>query len=204
MGLLSSSVSINRYYVEGKIQDPVIDSVRKGLKKFTFIESEEAPSDKTAGWTSYDNHFGPDFEGSSFVLNNYFVFSLRIDKKTVSSKTVKKYLYFETKKKLQESGQRYLSANEKKLVKEQVMDALFLRVPATPNIYDLVWNYEKSILYFFSNSKSANEELENLFQRSFKSRLIGIFPYSEADILSGLSDSERDALSQTSPAKFME
>jgi recombination associated protein RdgC len=204
MGLLSSSVSINRYYVEGKIQDPVLDSVRKALIKFSFIESEDSSSYKTVGWTSFNNHFCPDFEGSSFVLSNCFVFSLRIDKKTVSSKIIRKFLYFETSKKLKESGRRYLSSNEKKLVKDQVTDALLLRVPATPNIYDVVWNYEKSILYFFSNNKTANEELENLFQKSFKNRLIRIFPYSEADILSGLSDSERDTLTHLSPAKFME
>ena len=79
-----------------------------------------------------------------------------------------------------------------------------LRVPATPNIYDIVWNYEKSIICFFSNNKSVNEDFETLFQRSFKTHLIKIFPYSEADILSGLSDKERDALSLLSLTNFME
>ena len=204
MGLLSSSVSINRYYVEGKIEEPVLEVIKKGLTKYSFKETDDAPSDKTIGWTSFNNHFKPDFEGSSFVLGDYFVFSLRIDKKSVSSKIIRKYLYFETLKRLEESGKRYLSANEKKLVKEHVIAVLFLRVPATPNIYDLVWNYEKSMLYFFSTNKSANEELETLFQRSFKNHLIKIFPYTEADILSGLNDTERDALSHLSSTKFME
>ena len=204
MGLLSSSVSINRYYVEGKIQAPVIELVKKGLTKYSFKETDDAPSDKIIGWTSFNNHFKPDFEGSSFVLSDFFVFSLRIDKKSVSSKIIKKYLYFETLKRLKESGREYLSVNEKKLIKEHVMTVLFLRVPATPNVYDLVWNYEQSMLYFFSNNKSANEEFETLFQRSFNYHLIKIFPYSEADILSGLSNSERDVLSHLSPTKFME
>jgi len=204
MGLLSSSVSINRYYVEGKVEDPVLGIVKNGLTRYAFKETDDDPSDKITGWTSFNNHFKPDFEGSSFVLSDYFVFSLRIDKKSISSKIIKKYLYFETLKRIEESGQRYLSANEKKLVKEHVMALLFLRVPATPNIYDIVWDYEKSLLYFFSNNKSANEELETLFQKSFKKHLIKIFPYSEADILSGLSDTERDALSHLSSTKFME
>jgi len=204
MGLLSSSVSINRYYVEGKIEDPVLGIVKNGLTRYAFKETGEDPSDKITGWTSFNNHFKPDFEGSSFVLSDYFVFSLRIDKKSISSKIIKKYLYFETLKRIEESRQRYLSANEKKLVKEHVMALLFLRVPATPNIYDIVWDYEKSLLYFFSNNKSANEELETLFLKSFKQHLIKIFPYSEADLLSGLSDTERDSLSHLSSTKFME
>ncbi|MBU1570368.1 MAG: recombination-associated protein RdgC [Proteobacteria bacterium] len=204
MGLLSSSVSINRYYVEGKIQESVLEVVTKGLKKYSFKETEEAPSDKISGWTSFNNHFKPDFESSSFVLGDYFVFSLRIDKKSVSSKIIKKYLYFETLKRLEESGRSYLSANEKKFVKEHVVSVLLLRVPATPNIYDVVWDYEKSMICFFSNNKSVNEEFETLFQRSFNKHLIKIFPYSEADILSDLSDQERDTLSHLSLTKFME
>lgn len=204
MSLLSSSVSINRYYVEGKIEEPVLGVIKKGLINYSFKEAEESLSDKISGWTSFNNHFKPDFEGSSFVLGDYFVFSLRIDRKGISSKVLKKYLYFETLKRLQESGRSYLSSNEKIMVKEHVLSVLLLRVPATPNIYDVVWNYENSIVYFFSNNKSVNEEFETLFQRSFKNHLIKIFPYSEADILSGLNEKERDALSLLSLTKFME
>jgi hypothetical protein len=202
MGLLSSSVSINRYYVEGKIEDPVLDTVKKGLVKHSFRENDDDPSNKNTGWTSFNNHFNPNFNGSSFVIDELFIFSLRIDKKSVSPKIIRKFFYIETAKRLEESGRGYLTANEKKAVKEQVAVALFLRVPAVPNIYDVVWNYEKAMLWFFSNNKSANEELEILFSASFKQSLIKIFPYSEADILLGLTDKERDLLSLLSPSKF--
>ncbi len=202
MGLLSSSVSINRYYVEGKIEEPVLDTVKKGLVKHSFRENDDDPSNKKTGWTSFNNHFNPNFNGSSFVIDELFVFSLRIDKKSVSPKIIRKFFFIETAKRLEESGRGYLTANEKKAVKEQVTDALFLRVPAVPNIYDVVWNYEKSMLWFFSNNKSANEELEILFSASFNQSLIKIFPYSEADILIGLTDKERDLLSLLSPSKF--
>lgn len=202
MGLLSSSVSINRYYVEGKIEEPVLDTVKKGLEKYSFPENDEDPSNKISGWTSFNNNFNPDFGGSSFIIDELFVFSLRIDKKNVSPKIIKKYLYIETSKRLKETGKGYLSANEKKEIKEDVTDALFLRVPAVPNIYDVVWNYEKSTVWFFSNSKSANEEFEILFSSSFNQSLIKIFPYSAADVLLGLTDKERDLLSLLTPSKF--
>ncbi|MDP3282826.1 MAG: exonuclease [Desulfobacterales bacterium] len=202
MGLLSSSVSINRYYVEGKLEEPVLDTVKKGLVKHSFRENDDDSFNKKTGWTSFNNHFNPNFNGSSFVINELFVFSLRIDKKSVSPKIVRKFFFIETAKRLEESGRGYLTANEKKAVKEQVLDTLFLRLPAVPNIYDVVWNYEKSMLWFFSNNKSANEELEILFSASFNQSLIKIFPYSEADILLGLTDKERDLLSLLSPSKF--
>jgi DNA recombination-dependent growth factor C len=203
MGLLSSSVSINRYYVEGKLEEPVLDTVKKGLVKHSFRENDDDSFNKKTGWTSFNNHFNPNFKGSSFVINELFVFSLRIDKKSVSPKIVRKFFFIETAKKLEESGRGYLTANEKKAVKEQVLDTLFLRLPAVPNIYDVVWNYEKSMLWFFSNNKSANEELEILFSASFNQPLIKIFPFSEAEILLGLTDKERDLLSLLSPSKFV-
>lgn len=204
MSLLSSSVSINRYHVEGKIKDSILDIVRDGLIKYSFKEIDEESSDRIAGWTSFNNHFKPDFDGSSFVIDEVFVFSLRIDKKTLSPKIIRKFYEMEMAKQLEKSERGYLTAKEKKQIKEHVLDVLYLRMPATPNIYDIVWNFEKSMLWFFSNNKSANEELENLFQKSFKQRLIKIFPFFEADFLLGLQDIQRDKLSGLSPSLYTE
>ena len=92
---------------------------------------------------------------------------------------------------------------EKKMDKDHVHSALILRIPATPNSYDVVWNYEESSLSFFSNLKAANEELETLFAKSFRLSLIRIFPYTAADLLSNLTDSQRDMLQKVSPTQFV-
>lgn len=204
MGLLSSSVSITRYKVEGKLEKPVLETVANGLKKNAIQEIDDDVSEKAVGWTSFDKPFKPDFEGSSFVIGTHMIFSLRIDKKTIPQKIVQKHYNMEMAKKLSESGREYLSRNEKKLIKEHVINTLSLRIPATPNIYDLIWNYEESYLWFFSNLKAANEELETLFSKSFKQNLIRLFPYTTADLLAGLSDTDRDVLSKLSPTTFME
>ena len=85
------------------------------------------------------------------------------------------------------------------MIKDHVMHSLCLRIPATPNIYDLVWDYEDSSIWFFSNLKAANEELETLFVKSFDLSLIRIFPFTAAYLSSELSDSQRDELQQISP-----
>ena len=88
MSLLSSSVSITRYSVKGKIKAPIIENLTNGLIKNTISEIDNHVSDKAVGWTSFDKPFQPDFSGSSFVYGNYFVFSLRIDKKKIASKVL--------------------------------------------------------------------------------------------------------------------
>ncbi|MDX9785668.1 MAG: recombination-associated protein RdgC [Desulfobacterales bacterium] len=204
MGLLSSSVSITRYRVDGQPADPIIEAVESGLKQNTIYEIDNEETDKAVGWTAFDTPYRPMFEGSSFIIGPHFVFSLRIDKKSISAKIVNKHHAIEMAKKLAESRREYLSKEEKKLIKDAVVHALHRRIPATPNLYDVLWKYEARELWFFSNQKAANEALESLFSKSFKLNLIRLFPYTAATLTAGLSDSQVDSLSTLSPVGFTE
>jgi recombination associated protein RdgC len=204
MGLLSSSVSVTRYIVKGELEKPVLDKVYNGLTQNAIQEINDDHPEKIVGWTSFENPYIPDFEGSSFVIGPYLVFSMRLDRKSIPSKVIQKHYAVEMARQLEKSGRKYLSRNEKKSIKDHVIDVLSLRIPATPNIYDLIWNMEESWLWFFSNLKAANEELETLFSKSFRLSLIRLFPYTTADLISGLSDKDRDLLLQLSPTKFTE
>ena len=204
MGILSSAVSITRYRVEGKIEGPVMDIVSKGLKKNAISEIDEEAESKAAGWTSFENPFHPNFDGSSFVFGNLFVFALRIDRKSIPAKLLKKHLTLETSKRLAKTGRRFLSKDEKQALKDKVITDLAIRIPSTPTVYDLIWNYEASSLWFYSNLRSANEEIETLFRRSFNMGLLRLFPYTAADTRAGLSDSERDVLVGLSPTHFLD
>jgi DNA recombination-dependent growth factor C len=202
MGLLSPNVSITRYRVQGRLDDPVLENIKKALKKFAISDIDNDAVEKSIGWTSFEQPYKPEFEGSSYLFGTHLVFSLRIDKKSIPSKILKKHYAIEETKRLTESGRQFISRNEKKLVKEQILHFLSLRIPATPNIYDLVWDYEKGKLWFFTNLKAANEELETLFTETFKLSLIRFFPYTAAELEAGLSNAERDRLKRLSAVTF--
>jgi recombination associated protein RdgC len=202
MQLLASTLSVTRYRVQGKPADPVMDAVRNGLKNQMIREIDNDPAEKSIGWTESARPFAPDFETAQFVFGTHMVFSLRMDKKSVPAKVVAKYVNMAAAKRLAEPEQNQLSKNEKRQIREEVLHRLYTRVPATPNVYDLVWDMEAGILWFFSNLKEANEELETLFSKSFRISLIRMFPYTEADLAAGLSDNQRDALKQAGPALF--
>jgi recombination associated protein RdgC len=203
MSLLSSAVSITRYRVTGQMEDPITDAVYRGLKNNMLPEIDDIESAQSVGWTSFQDPFTPSFEGSSFAYGNYFVFSLRLDKKTIPSKLVQKYMAIEITKKLQATGREFLSKNEKKMIKDNVISLLGLRIPATPNIYNVLWNYEASLIWFFTHLKGPNEELETLFKTSFGLTLTRIFPFTFAESCPGMAGFDLDILTTLSPTKML-
>lgn len=204
MRLLSASNSITRYRVEGRLKKPVLETVAAGLKKNAISEIDDHASEKAVGWTSFEKPYQPDFSGSTYAYGTYLVFALRIDRKNIPPKVVKKHFVIESARHLAESGRQYLSRNEKQNIKDHVIDRLNVKIPATPHVYDVVWNYEDSVLWFFSNLKAANEELETLFLQSFDLTLIRVIPYTAAHLDSGLNDTEKDNLLKLSPTAFTE
>jgi len=181
---------------------PVTETVAAALKKNAISEIDDRSAEKMSGWTSFEKPYLPDFSGSNFVYAAYLVFALRIDKKSVPPKLIQKNFMIESARHLATSGRQYLSRNEKQVIKDRVVEALYLEVPAVPHVYDIIWNYEESVLWFFTNLKAANEELETLFIRSFGLTLIRIFPYTAAQLSSDLSNTEKDILLKLAPTSF--
>ena len=204
MGLLSSAVSVTRYTIKEELSGSPMETAAKGLKQNTIREIDDDTLEKSVGWTSFENPFTPNFEGSSFSIGPYFIFSLRIDKKNIATKTINKHLSIEMTRRLRETDRTQMARNEKKNLKEHIQHKLALRIPATPNIYDLIWYYEKKLLWFFSNLKAANEELEALFSKTFKINLVRLFPYTTAELAVELSEKERDVLMALTPSTFID
>ena len=114
MGILSSSVSITQYQVEGKIEPPIMPAIAKGLIQNAVAEIDDQSSDKAVGWACFNEPFSIDFDHNPFLIGSHFVFSMRIDKKTIPAKVIKKHYALEIKKRLARSGREFLSKTEKK------------------------------------------------------------------------------------------
>jgi len=204
MSVLSSSVSVTRYIVDGILEKPVLETVGRGLTRNTIREVDDDQWENNIGWTSFENPYLPDFEGSSYVIGVYLVFSLRLDKKTIPPKVIQQHYTIEMTRQMKKSGREFLSRNEKKAIKEHVIALLARRIPATPHVYNIIWNIEESWLWFFSNLKAANEALETLFLQSFNLNLVRLFPYTTAELVSDLSEADRDRLMKLTPTRFSE
>lgn len=206
MGILSSSVSVARYLVEKKetkeSETSIMEIVRQGLKDNAMSEIEDEYDEISIGWTPFESPYDPDFEKFSFSFGTYFLFSLRIDKKSIPAKIVQKHSAIEIAKKLKESNREFLSKNEKTDIKDLIIEKLMRKIPSSPNIYEVLWDFEESALLFFTTQKAANEELETLFAKSFKQKLIRLFPFTMVETDSTFTDHEKDLVSNLSTMKF--
>jgi DNA recombination-dependent growth factor C len=200
MGLLSTATSVTQYQVEGQLDEPIIDTVANGLKKQAIVDIDGDPSQQAAGWTAFKTPYEPNFEDASFLLGTDFVFSLRIDKKSIPPKLVQKQFLHQSVKRQKALKRDFLSKEEQKAIKEGVISSLNLKIPSIPNVYDVVWQYEKGVVWFFSNLKTANEHLESLFFKSFGLHLIRKIPYTMAAFDKTLNSAKLDRLNRLSSA----
>jgi recombination associated protein RdgC len=202
MGLISSTHSMSRYHIEGQFETAVMDEVRKGLIENAIPKQENMYEELSAGWTPYESPYNPDFEKFSFIFGTYFLFSLRIDKKSIPMKLVQKEMALAMEKKKEESGRDFLSKNEKSELKETILDVLMHKIPSIPNLYDVLWSYEDKNLFLFTTQKAANELFETIFLNSFGLKPIRLFPYTITETKSKFSEAQKDRVLSLSPLKY--
>jgi recombination associated protein RdgC len=203
MSLTSTSASITRFRVFGELAKP-LETVLSGLEKFSIDRPiDENDAEERSGWTSAKTPYVPEFEGS-FTIGSFFVFALRVDKKTVPSKLVQQKINEVLKKKMEEREGRALSKAEIRETKAQVKQMLISNAAFVPNIYDVFWDYEAASLYLLSTSKSVCEKMEDIFSKSFGLRLVQLFPFTVADLTFDLDDSQRKNLHSLQPTYSME
>ncbi len=202
MGLISSTHSISRYHIDGKIEGSIISEVRNGLIKHSIPKMESEYDEISAGWAPVESPYNPDFEKFSFQFGTYFLFSLRIDKKSIPAKLVQKYMAIEIEKKKEKSGRDFISKNEKSEIKDMVVDILMHKIPAIPNIYDVLWSYEENNCYLYTTQKAANEFFETIFLKSFNLKPIRLFPYTLVEKKSLFSNSQKDRVLSLAPVKY--
>lgn len=202
MGFLSATVSMSRYHIDGKFDTDPLEEIRNGLIKNAIPTIESEYEEISAGWTPFESPYNPDFETFTFVFGTYFLFSLRIDKKSIPAKLVQKHMALEIEKKKEATGRDFVSKNEKAEIKEHVTDILMHKMPSIPNVYDVLWSYEEETLFLLTTQKAANEFFETIFLNSFGLKPIRLFPYTLVEKKSDFSTEEKDRITTLTPISY--
>ncbi|MGD9819204.1 MAG: hypothetical protein AB7V04_10965 [Desulfomonilaceae bacterium] len=181
MGFFSRSTSMMRYKTKGEINVSFWEAVDSGIKSGSFREIDSPGELIGVGWTSIEDFSEYEFTGASYLYGNYVALSLRVDTVRIPPRILEIHLKKETRKLLKETGQRRLSSNQRKELKETVKEVLKKQVLPSIQVFDFVWDTSKSIVYFTSLSIKARERFEDHFKKSFGLSLIPLIPYLKGD-----------------------
>lgn len=181
MGFFSRSTSMMRYKTKGEMIVSFWEAVDSGIKSGSFREIDSPGELIGVGWTSIEDFSEYEFTGASYLYGNYVALSLRVDTVRIPPRILEIHLKKETRKLLKETGQRRLSSNQRKELKETVKEVLKKQVLPSIQVFDFVWDTSKSIVYFTSLSIKARERFEDHFKKSFGLSLIPLIPYLKAE-----------------------
>ncbi len=181
MGFFSRSTSMMRYKTKGEMNVSFWEAVDSGIKSGSFREIDSPGELIGVGWTSIEDFSEYEFTGASYLYGNYVALSLRVDTVRIPPRILEIHLKKETRKLLKETGQRRLSSNQRKELKETVKEVLKKQVLPSIQVFDFVWDTSKSIVYFTSLSIKARERFEDHFKKSFGLSLIPLIPYLKAE-----------------------
>jgi DNA recombination-dependent growth factor C len=192
MGFASRSVSIMRYRVKGEIQGSFWDTVHEGIKRDSFRTTDQPGELIGFGWTSIDDFDDCRLQGASYVRANYVALSFRIDTVRVPPRVLETELKKERRKLLERTGQKRISTNQLRELKEALKESLKSRVLPSIQVFDLVWDTSGAVAYLAALSVRARERVEDHFKKSFGLTLTPLVPFIRGmELLSGEVDRNR-------------
>lgn len=197
MSFKSSTQTLRRYQVEGSVPENFPDNVEEKIEKFTFQEIEEGnPRELSLGWVSADNPFTGLLTQESYHKDGYIVMSLRVDKKTIPSRTLKSFIIKEEEKRLKGLNKERLSFGEKKDIKDAVTVKLLQKALPASSTYDFVWNLNTSSVLFFASGENINTMFIELFEETFEVQLMKTSPFGVA-VNNGIEEQRITSLEET-------
>jgi DNA recombination-dependent growth factor C len=191
MGIFSSSLSFNRYFVVGDYPEDFNDFFLNKLREFAFKEiDEEGEIEKSIGWVSIESMIDTDFSDLNFKKGPYLSFTFRLDTRVIPPQIFNAYLLKAELEYKNETQKERIYKKEKDILKDKIYDKLLKKIPVQPHLYDMCWALEKRVLYFFSSSTKVNEEFCEYFKKSFSLKLVPVFPYTLANKFINLKEKE--------------
>ena len=171
MGALKGAVTVRRYLVHG---DPPKDRGRivKGVRAHALTPIDPA-SDvvKTYGWAWIEDPAPLDLASDKIFFADAVALAVRVDSLRPPAQVVKRLVA----ERLAALGRRPNRA-EKQATKDEILRKLRGRYYPVTRTVDMVWRMDAGRVYFWSHAKGMNEQLIDLFARSFSLELVPLGP----------------------------
>jgi hypothetical protein len=188
MGLLKGNFSFARFHVEGQLPQAFLNFVNNRIKANSFRETNKSTEEKRLGWVSVTDILDADFESANYVLGDYLIFSLRVDRKMIPPKLMKIKVMEEERIFLAESGKNRINKQMAGSIKDKVKLELLSRLDPVPSFYDVCWALGENTVYFSSLSDKVADDFVDLFKTTFSLSLTHLLPQDNQQIAKKIAE----------------
>lgn len=188
MGLLKGNFSFARFHVAGQLPQAFLNFVNNRIKADSFRETTKSTEEKRLGWVSLTDVLDADFESANYVLGDYLIFSLRIDRKIIPPKLIKIKVMEEERQFLAESGKDRVNKQIANGIRDKVKLELLSRLDPVPSFYDVCWALGQNTVYFSSLSDKIADDFVDLFKKTFSLSLVRLLPQDNQQIAQKIAE----------------
>ncbi|MBK6516749.1 MAG: recombination-associated protein RdgC [Polyangiaceae bacterium] len=202
MGALRGSLTFSRFFVLGDVPDDLAASAMKKIKA-NLLEpmSPDEDVNERHGWAAIDDPFDLELDHEKVFFNEYVTLALRVDRWVVPGPLLKAHLREAEEKLLEKKSLEKLGRKAKADLKLAVIKKLRRQLVPVTKTYDLVWNLQTHVALFFTHSRKVHELVMELFEKTFKLRLLVESPGTMAD-RRGLTPSEERVFASLEPTSL--
>jgi hypothetical protein len=168
MGLLTGGLNGRRFRIPSPLPSQFREQFMEAIREHAIVPDTHACTDEPlAGWVHAFDPAETTFELNDFLFDRFLVLTLRIDKKTVSSKYFNIALTEKVAERAAERGEERLPKSELEALTDGLRSALLGRALPTVTTCDLAWDINSGEVIVFSTSEKVLERLEAILRDTF-------------------------------------
>jgi recombination associated protein RdgC len=198
MGVLTGGMTVRRFRVAGDVPDGWREIYRDRLNKLAFREPTGGMGkEEVEGWVQVHNLLDTSFDDHNrWLYNQYAVFALRVDKKSLPAKLFKATVQKRCQAWCVERGVEKIPNATKKEIAEKLEAEWLDRTLPRVTLTELCWNVNDGWLLIGGHSDKVADRVRTRFHRTFGLVLV---PWSPLD---ALADARvREAVLASSPSQ---
>jgi DNA recombination-dependent growth factor C len=199
MGLLSGSLTARRFRVVGDLPPDWRERFREQLEKNCFREPVgRAGKEEYEGWVRVQNMLDTDFNDANlWLFNNYALFALRVDKKTLPGKLLNATVERRCRAWAAEASVQRVPTAKKKEIKEAIEAEWLERALPRVQLTEIGWDIVEGWALISGASEKVVDRVRKRFVRTFG---LDLLPWSPLDAIAAPATVEN--LLQSKPARW--
>jgi len=193
MAISSSSATLTRFFVPEVEVDDFWSFVDEKLRGGAFAEPDDSQIE-TAGFSSWEDFFDPNFSYGSYRKGEYVAFNFRLDQKKVPAMVLKQFVRQSVQKYREEHESKWPSRTERQQIQESMQEYLLSRAFPQPCASEVVWNPARNWMILGTSGTKMMEAFLEYFERKFQLYPVALYHAPWAFNMLPLAPGQKDVL----------